>query len=802
MTRQGAHVTVTGLVQGVGFRPFVYRLATDHGLAGWVRNTTGSVEITVEGEAAALEAFVRGLRSEAPPLALIGDVRQRALAPNGYTRFEILPSVDAAEAVQPVPPDTAICPDCLRELFDPADRRYRYPFINCTHCGPRLTIITALPYDRPNTTLAPFALCPECAAEYADPADRRFHAQPVACPRCGPRLWLAFGSRPDHVLDPLADRWPTGESALRLARECLTGGCVLALKGLGGFQLACRADDAQAVRLLRDRKQRGDKPLALMVPDLEAAEALAELSPEERALLESRERPIVVLRRRPEAALAAEVAPGQTTLGLMLPYTPLHYLLLERRPGYPTALVMTSGNLSNNPLITDNAAAVQQLAGVADAFLLHDRDIQQRADDSVVRLVPLGLGSDAPQIDSGSEQVLLRRARGYAPRPVALPVEAPPLLATGAELKNTFALARGRAAYLSPHIGDLENFETLEAFEAGIAHYEQLFRTRPEVVAYDLHPDYLATRYALDRAEREDLRAIGVQHHHAHIAAAMADAGLSGDRPVIGLAADGTGYGPDGAIWGGEVLIADYAGYERASHLAYVPLPGGDAAVRDPWRMALAWLWRAGLDWAEDLPPVRHVLADPHRGQATLAGVQHQLLRNINAPLTSSLGRLFDAVAALSGVCQRATYEGQAAIELEAAIRVEVATGYAYEVCATQIDPTPVIAAVAADVRKGVPAGEIAARFHAGTAAMLLAAAQRARRETGLTTVALSGGVWQNATLLRRTTQLLRAAEFQVITHRQVPANDGGLALGQAAVAAARLARPALEQPEAALIGA
>ncbi|MCC7360569.1 MAG: carbamoyltransferase HypF [Anaerolineales bacterium] len=788
MARQAAHVTVGGLVQGVGFRPFVYRLAREHGLAGWVRNTTGSVEIAVEGEAAALAAFVRGLREEAPPLAQIGDVRLSYGPPTGQTRFEIRPSVDAAEAFQPVAADTAICPDCLRELFDPHDRRYRYPFINCTHCGPRLTIITALPYDRPNTTMATFALCRECAAEYADPGNRRFHAQPTACPRCGPRLWLTRGAQGDG---------PSGEAALRAARAVLAGGGVLAVKGLGGFHLACRADDAQAVRRLRERKQRGGKPLALMTADREAAEALAEVSPEECALLESRERPIVVLRRRPEAApAAAEVAPGQDTLGVMLPYTPLHYLLLEREAGFPTALVMTSGNLSSQPLITDNAAALRALAGVADAFLLHDRDIQQRCDDSVVRLVA---GPEAPQ--TGLEQVFLRRARGYAPRPVALPVDTPPLLATGAELKNTFALARGRAAYLSPHVGDLENFETLEAFEAGIAHFEQLFRARPEAVAYDLHPDYLATRYALERAEREGLWAIGVQHHHAHIAAAMADAGLSGDRPVIGLAADGTGYGPDGAMWGGEVLVADYAGYERANHLTYALLPGGDAAVREPWRMALAWLWQAGLDWTDDLPPVRHALADPRRGATALAGVQRQLARQINAPRTSSLGRLFDAVAALSGVCQRATYEGQAAIELEAAGRGATENGYSYDVQATQIDAAPVIRAVAADARAGVAAGAIAARFHAGTAAMLLAAAVQARRATGLNTVALSGGVWQNATLLRRTRQLLRAAEFEVVTHRQTPANDGGLALGQAAVAAARLAGRAETATVAAAMG-
>lgn len=792
MTLAAAHITVTGLVQGVGFRPFVYRLAEAHALAGWVRNTTGSVEIVAQGEAGALAAFTFGLRAEAPPLAAITDVTVAPCPPDTHAAFTIRPSVDQAARFQPVAPDVATCPDCLRELFDPTDRRYRYPFINCTHCGPRLTIITAVPYDRPNTTMAGFPLCPACAAEYADPRNRRFHAQPVACPRCGPHLWLAYSDgRP--AIDPLPDCWPSHEAALRLARDCLLGGGVLAVKGLGGFHLAGRADDDRAVAHLRARKQRGDKPLALMVPDLAAAEALCELSDAERALLQSRERPIVVLRRRPEAPLAAALAPGQNTLGVMLPYTPLHHLLCERAPGFPTALVMTSGNLSNLPLIIDNAAAVTQLAGVADAFLLHDRDIHTRCDDSVVRLV-----APEPPAAAAPFTVLLRRARGYAPRPIALPYAVPPLLATGAELKNTFCLARDRVACLSPHMGNLENFETLEAFEAAVAQTEALFRIRPEALAYDLHPDYLSTRYARDRAAREGLPAFGIQHHHAHIAACMADAGLPGDQPVIGLACDGTGYGPDGALWGGEVLVADYAGYERASHLTYVPLPGGDAAVREPWRMALAWLRQAGLPWEPDLPPVRYALADPRRGAAAVDVVRRQLAHGLNAPLTSSLGRLFDAVAALTGLCQRATYEGQAAIELEAALTgdLDAAPAYAFDLRAHEFDATPVIAAVVADLRAGRPAGVISARFHAGVAALLLAVCQQVRGPTGPNVVALSGGVWQNATLLRRTAHLLGAADFSILTHRQAPANDGGLALGQAAIAGAWLRGAA--QPQAA----
>ena len=490
---RAARIRVTGVVQGVGFRPFVYRLARAHALTGWVRNTTGCVEIAVQGAAADLETFTRALSQEAPPLASITRLTVEPCAPESFNSFEIRPSLAQPDAFQPIAPDVAICPDCLRELFDPADRRYRYPFINCTHCGPRLTIITAVPYDRPNTTMASFPLCPECAAEYADPGNRRFHAQPVACPTCGPQIWLVCSGEgsAEAALRP----GPTaGEAALAQARRVLAQGGVVALKGLGGFHLACRADDEQAVARLRAGKQRGDKPLALMLPDLGAIEGLCEVSDDERALLQSRERPIVVLHPRAGAAVAANVAPGQDTLGVMLPYTPLHYLLLERAAGFPTALVMTSGNVSGEPLISDNAEALERLAPVADVFLLHNRDIHARCDDSVVRFAPASAPSEKPFT------IYYRRARGYAPRSVALPFEAPPLLAAGAELKNTFCLARDGQAFLSQHIGDLQNYETLQAFEAAVAQAEALFRTRPQALAYDLHPDYLSTRYATARA--------------------------------------------------------------------------------------------------------------------------------------------------------------------------------------------------------------------------------------------------------------------------------------------------------------
>ncbi len=765
--RRGASIRVTGVVQGVGFRPFVYGLAARLALTGWVRNTSAGVEIEADGSAEALADFARALREQAPPLARIEAVAVAERPAGGFARFEIQASQPVAGAFQPIAPDVSVCPDCLRELFDPGDRRYRYPFINCTHCGPRFTIIQDIPYDRPQTTMAGFALCPDCEHEYHDPLDRRFHAQPVACPVCGPRVWLEAGpgglSVPAELADPIA-----------LARRWLAEGRILALKGLGGFHLACDATSAAAVAELRQRKRRVEKPFALMVPDAATAERFCRLSPAERALLESRERPIVLLARRPVTAIAPAVAPGQATLGVMLPYTPLHHLLLEPAPGFPAALVMTSGNLSEEPIVTDNAEARERLRDLADAFLLHDRPIHTRCDDSVVRVATV----EPPAI------IHLRRSRGYAPAPLSLPFDAPPLLAAGAELKNTFCLARDRYAFLSHHIGDLENYETLRAFEAGCAHFERLFRVTPQAVVYDLHPNYLATRYALERAEREGLPAIGVQHHHAHIAACLADNAWAPGRPVLGLAFDGTGYGEDGAIWGGEFLIADYAGYERALHLKYVPLPGGDRAVREPWRVALAWLAQAGLEWADDLAPVRHA---QHHAPA-LKALRHQLHTGFNAPLTSSLGRLFDAAAALAGVRQTVTYEAQAAIEFEALVNPHETGAYELALTGDELDPAPLFRALVADLRAGQPAGVIAARFHNGLAEAAVEACRQLRARTGLNVVALSGGVWQNQTLAARTGPRLRAAGFEVLTHQQVPANDGGLALGQSASAAQRLA--------------
>jgi hydrogenase maturation protein HypF len=799
----------------------VYSLARRLGLNGWVRNTSAGVEIEVDGSPQALQAFARLLREDAPALARIDELQVEALPAQGFAGFEIVHSEPLPGAFQPISPDVSICPDCLGELFDPSDRRYRYPFINCTNCGPRLTIIQDIPYDRPNTTMAGFPLCPRCSADYQDPLDRRFHAQPVACSECGPRVWLeeadSFTLPPGPLLSPegrekgeqssllpfsrgekgLGDE---GDQAIRQARALLKAGKILAIKGLGGFHLACDATNAETVAELRRRKQRVDKPFALMAATTEMAAEHCLLSPAERALLELRQRPIVILRRRPDSPVAEQCAPGQHTLGMMLPYTPLHYLLFAdpqaagMRFDMPP-LVMTSGNLSEEPICTQNEEALARLAGLADAFLMHNRDIHVRCDDSVVRLFPTlkhellsnGLRKTGQARSPDPTRTLYpqRRARGFAPDPLQLSFAAPPLLAAGAELKNTFCLARQRYAFLSHHIGDMENYETLRSYEDGVAHYQRLFRITPELLAYDLHPDYLATRYALERAAKEGLSALGVQHHHAHIAACLAEHGLDEAAQALGVAFDGVGYGPDGAIWGGEFLLAGYNSYERLAHLRYAPLPGGDAAARQPWRMALAWLHTAGLAWEDDLPPVRHAsgLGGPVN---SLEALRRQLELGLNSPATSSLGRLFDAVAALIGVRMAVNYEAQAAIELEALVDPHETLYYPMAFENGRVDPSPMLAALLADRRSGAPTPVMAARFHNGVAQMVFQVCRELSRQSGVRAIALSGGVWQNTHLLALTVGLLQQVDFTVYLHRQAPANDGGLALGQAAIAAAR----------------
>ncbi len=631
---QGLQVRITGIVQGVGFRPFVYSLATRLNLNGWVRNTSAGVDIEVDGEQDVLDAFVKALRDEAPPLSRLDELTASFRPANGFNSFDIVHSEAVEGAFQPISPDVAICDDCLRELFDPNDRRYRYPFINCTNCGPRFTIIKDIPYDRPKTTMAGFALCPDCEKEYKDPTDRRFHAQPVACPVCGPKV--TFERLKVGMLAESND-------AIVETRKALAMGEIVAVKGLGGFHLACDATNSKSVIELRTRKLRVDKPFALMMPDLETVEKHCIVNDAERELLQSTARPIVLLKRKPESNIAKEVAPNQDWIGVMLPYTPLHYLLFAKPDLQPLTfdlppLVMTSGNLSEEPIATDNDEARERLSKLADAFLMHDRDIHIRCDDSVVRVFEDNRQS---KIVNRKSIYPIRRSRGYSPFPVKLPFDVPQLLAVGSELKNTFCVTNGNYAFLSHHIGDMENYETLRSFEQGVEHFERLFRVKPEVIAYDMHPNYLATRYALERAEREGLPTVAVQHHHAHVAACMAEHGLN--EPVIGVSFDGTGYGEDGAIWGGEFLVGDYKSYQRAAHLEYFPLPGGDAAIKKPARTALALLWSLGLEWDENLAPVKEFCAED---QVTLRA---QLEKKINAPMTSSMGRLFDAVAASRG---------------------------------------------------------------------------------------------------------------------------------------------------------
>jgi len=755
------HIHIKGVVQGVGFRPFVYNLAVELGLEGWVLNSSSGVEIQAVGPGDVLDEFVERLMEDAPPLARIEYITATSVSQSGVEvpepgRFVIRHSEAQPGEFLPISPDVSICDDCLRELFDPGDRRYRYPFINCTNCGPRFTIIQDIPYDRPKTTMASFTMCPDCQAEYDDPANRRFHAQPNACPVCGPQVKLQITNHKSQI---------SGEDVIQAVREMLVAGKTVAVKGLGGFHLACDATNDEAVALLRERKGRVDKPFAIMSFDLETVESYCEVNDDERALLTSRERPIVLLRRRPNAPISPLVAPGNNTLGVMLPYTPLHYLLLEPSRSFPLALVMTSGNYSEEPIATDNAEALERLGNLADIFLLHDRDIHARCDDSVTRIFA---GAELP----------IRRSRGYAPYPVHLPFEVKQVLAVGAELKNTFCLTRDRYAFLSQHIGDMENYETLRFFEQMVEQLKRTFRIEPEIVACDMHPGYLSTRWANQRISESAVeRLVSVQHHHAHVASVMAENGLTGEQPVIGVTFDGTGYGTDGAIWGGEFLIADYASFRRVAHLRYVPLPGGDAAIRKPYRTALAHLWAAGVAWGDDLPPV----AAAPLGERPI--LLQQLEREVSVVPTSSVGRLFDAVSALAGVRQEINYEAQAAIEFEMLVEDGVEEAYSFTLDGEEIDVSPCIRAVVADVRAGISAGVIATRFHNGLARMIRDVCLCLREESGLKEVALSGGVFQNVALLARTLPLLEEDGFVIYVHRLVPPNDACISLGQAVVA-------------------
>ena len=771
------HVHVTGVVQGVGFRPFVYGLANRLDLRGWVCNTSAGVDIVVQGDVSHVNAFVESLSAEAPPLARIDQVSAWEEAAGEFSGFEIRESESVEGAFQPISPDVAMCPDCERELLDPNDRRYLYSFINCTNCGPRFTIIKDLPYDRPKTTMADFPMCDKCRAEYEDPTNRRFHAQPIACPDCGPFIQLRESTAHPSSVVNIEMRW----SAILKTRKLLREGRIVAIKGLGGFHLACDATNENAVAELRRRKGRAGKPFALMCADSKTVNQYCLANKTEMQLLNGRERPIVLLHRRTGTGIAPSVAPDMDSLGVMLPYTPMHTLLLNQsdptlaREPVPPVLVMTSGNFSEEPIATDNTDALERLAPLADAFLLHNREIHIRCDDSVVR-VDHWLGEKKPTRQA--PVVHLRRSRAYAPYPVSLPFDSIPSLAVGGELKNTFCLTREHYAFLSQHIGDMENVEVYESFEQGVEHLSRLFRVQPELIAHDMHPGYFTTKYAEGIG---DVPRVAVQHHHAHIASCMADNNLS-DRKVIGLSFDGTGYGTDGRIWGGDVLFASYADFERVAHLEYLPLPGGDSATRHPWRIAVGYAEALGLD-IEGLPFLQSLDAQ------AVDVVRRQVQKKLNTPETSSMGRLFDAVACLTGIRNDVTYEAQAAMELEVLSKSAVmnASPYPFEIEGENIRVGELLRHVIEDVRKNKSAGFIGARFHQTMSEMALRTSQLMREKFGINEVVLSGGVWQNQVLIDLARTALTHDDFVVFTHQQTPANDGGLALGQAAVASFKI---------------
>lgn len=763
MTRAGtvelARISVRGIVQGVGFRPFVYQLAAKYNLKGWVCNTSEDVKIEIQGESKDLERFLSELQGNAPPLARIENISVTYHPPAGYKTFEIRPSIAEEGKYQLVSADIATCQACLREIFDPEDRRYHYPFTNCTNCGPRFTIIEDIPYDRPKTTMRSFKMCPECQAEYDSPLDRRFHAQPNACPRCGPRLEL-LDARGNHL---------AGSDAMVVATRLLREEKIVAIKGLGGFLLACDATNEKAVGVLRQRKRRPFKPLAIMVADMNEARKHCYISEREEKLLTSPQSPVVLMRWRPESTVCQLVAPNLKYLGVMLPYTPLHHILL-REAGLP--LVMTSGNISEEPIAKDNDEAIRRLSGIADYFLVHNRDIYARYDDSVT-------------VVERDDVQLTRRARGYAPYPIHLTFKARQVLGCGAEMKNNFCLTKDNYAFVSQHIGDLENLETLEHFENTLALYKKLFRIEPEIVAYDLHPEYLSTKYALELASQfNDIKLVPVQHHHAHIVSCMVDNKV--EAQVIGVSLDGTGYGSDGHIWGGEFLVADYKGFKRIGHLEYLPLPGGDAATKKPYRIAVGYLLKLlGEDsFSSELAFLKQIDA------VEIEFIKRQIQAGLNSPLTSSMGRLFDAVSALIGIRDEIDYEGQAAVELEMIAyddKGKAGKGYPYSIIehdgVSIIHLKELLSAVVKDLYQGISKATISAKFHNTVAQTVCEMCQLIAERTGINQVALSGGVFQNRLLLRKVVSSLESANFSVLTHKQVPCNDGGISLGQAVIA-------------------
>jgi hydrogenase maturation protein HypF len=744
---------VNGIVQGVGFRPFVFQLARKYELKGEVANTSSGVSIHVEGLAEHVASFEADLAAKAPPLAYVVDISSQTGTVKHHPDFAIVKSKGESEMSTLISPDVSVCQDCLAELLDPGDRRYRYPFINCTNCGPRYTIIDDIPYDRPKTSMRYFKMCPACQAEYDDPTNRRFHAQPNACDDCGPHVGL-FDNRKNEIgkQDPIAK-----------AVELLNQGHILAIKGLGGYHLAADATNTDAVRRLRRRKFREEKPFAVMSADLATIRRYAAVNNEEEQLLTSIRRPIVLLSKKTPDLISDQVAPRNNYFGVMLPYTPLHYLLLKHDF---TALVMTSGNMSEEPIAIDNDDAFKRLAAIADYFLIHDRDIYLRSDDSIVRHI------------AGAERCI-RRSRGFVPIPVFLKNEVPPILACGAELKNTICVTKQDKAFLSQHIGDLENIATYDFFKLTVDHLKRILGINPEIIACDMHPDYLSTQFAEAQATIPNIQ---VQHHHAHIVSCMAEHKMEG--AVIGLAFDGTGYGTDGALWGGEILITEAHDFTRAGHLAYIAMPGSAAAIKEPWRMAISYLQDAyGADfYSLDLPFLRDL--DSER----LAVISEMIAKGINSPLTSSLGRLFDGVAAICGIRSRVDFEGQAAMELEMLAGESTESLYDYEweqENTFQVPPAPIIRGVVADIQNRMPLSEIGAKFHRTLICLFSDLCDVIRKESGLNRVVLSGGCFQNATLLSGMMRALQDNQFDVFTHQQVPTNDGGIALGQAVVAAA-----------------
>ncbi len=748
---QRQKIIIEGIVQGVGFRPFVYQLAERFGLTGSVCNDSRGVTIEVEGKAGVLHQFVAAVRSEKPPLSVIQSLDTQEISVQGSIGFKILQSsVDETRRAQ-IAPDTFVCDDCLKELFDPDDRRYHYPFINCTNCGPRYTIVTGIPYDRPLTTMADFPLCDNCQAEYDDPISRRFHAQPNACPVCGPQLQLlASNGQPVAIEDPLSE-------AIRRLKK----GQVLAIKGLGGYHLAVDAGNQKAVLELRRRKQRDEKPFALMAGNLEAVRRIAHVGDDEARLLLGVERPIVLLQKKADHKLAESISPANRYFGVMLPYTPLHFLLLQ--DGFE-ALVMTSANLSDEPIAFEDDEACQRLGAIAEAFLIHNRRIHTRTDDSIARVM-----ADRP--------LLLRRSRGFVPRAVAFSVESRPILAVGAELKNTICLTRGDRAFLSQHVGDLKNLEVYDSFKQTINHLQSILEVRPERIAHDLHPDYYSTRYAL---EESGLPTVAVQHHHAHLASCLAEHGV--EEPAIGVIFDGIGYGADGNLWGGEFLVGDLNGYQRVGHFRYQPMPGGDLATKEPWRMALSYLLSIYGEIPESVKIFDGIAANELRlvAQATMKG--------INAPLASSCGRLFDAVAALLDLRQTVSFEGQAAMQLEMVADPAQPQPYPYLLSHADdliiFDPQPLVEDIVSDLEAGASTAKIAGRFHGSLAGMIEDVCSQIRQQSGLSLVVLSGGVFQNCLLTEMALECLNKSDFKVLTHSLVPPNDGGISLGQAVVAA------------------